>query len=347
MAGGGGNTAAGAFATFATVAGGVGNTASGDLSTVGGGNTNTASGISATVAGGNSNAASANFATVGGGSGNSAGGAASAVPGGQLNTAQGSFSFAAGRRAKANHQGSFVRGDSTDADVASSGNDQFVIRAAGNVRIVDGAMSLNDSNFFLNADGPEGDAGIFFFDGTGTFAFLDESILWDDSEDRFKISNDLSVQGDVKLGSNAELFCPGGGENLRIIRGTVQPNGAILFGSGFTISRTQPGRYIVSWTTSFAQVPTVIVNKSNSEGDSGGCGTSLGTEAAIDITCNCSAEGCSDAFQFHCHRAKMMQPGTEQALSEAEEAGEAKEARRQGGRGSKQIPRRQGMQGPG
>ena len=52
------------------------------------------------------------------------------------------YSFAAGRRAKANHPGSFVWGDSTDADVASTANDQFLVRAAGGVTFRAGTAVL-------------------------------------------------------------------------------------------------------------------------------------------------------------------------------------------------------------
>ena len=64
---------------------------------------------------------------------NTASGSGGAVPGGWYNTAQGGYSFAAGRRAKANHDGAFVWGDSTDADLASTAANQFRARAAGGV----------------------------------------------------------------------------------------------------------------------------------------------------------------------------------------------------------------------
>jgi len=57
------------------------------------------------------------------------------VPGGRENTAAGHTSFAAGYRAKANHSGTFVWADSTAADFASTGKDQFLIRASGGVGI--------------------------------------------------------------------------------------------------------------------------------------------------------------------------------------------------------------------
>ena len=74
-------------------------------------------------------------ATVGGGQDNTASGMDSTVPGGRFNNADGDYSLAAGRRAKANFDGSFVWGDSTDADFASTANDQFLIRAGGGVGI--------------------------------------------------------------------------------------------------------------------------------------------------------------------------------------------------------------------
>ena len=122
----------------ATVGGGGHNTAAGPEATVGGGYQNTAVGIEATVGGGGLNTAEGEVATVGGGNLNTASGIGGTVPGGMGNTALGAFSFAAGRRAKANHQGSFVWGDSTDADFASNAQDEFAARAGGGVRLVVG-----------------------------------------------------------------------------------------------------------------------------------------------------------------------------------------------------------------
>ena len=124
------------------IGGGGFNTASGLGATIGGGLENVASGPQATVGGGSRNYASGDYATVAGGGGgtgctpcisNAAGGVAATVPGGQLNVATGNYSFAAGRRAKANDNGSFVWGDSTDGDVFSTGVNTFTVRAAGGV----------------------------------------------------------------------------------------------------------------------------------------------------------------------------------------------------------------------
>ena len=79
------------------------------------------------------------------------------VPGGRDNVGGGDYSFAAGRRAKANHQGSFVWADSTDADLASSGNNQFLIRATGGVGIgKNNPASALDVNGTVTATGFSG-----------------------------------------------------------------------------------------------------------------------------------------------------------------------------------------------
>ncbi len=132
VSGGSGNTAVG---ERSTVSGGQGGDALGKQSTVGGGNYNKANGDQSTVAGGNNNWADGVGSTVGGGALNSAAGDAATVPGGFLNEAAGNYTFAGGLRAKARHTGSFVWGDSQQANFASTGNNQFLIRAAGGVGI--------------------------------------------------------------------------------------------------------------------------------------------------------------------------------------------------------------------
>ena len=145
VAGGVGNNAISSAATIAggalnqvsgnagTVGGGLGNLASALFTTVAGGSSNYAQSIYATAGGGVGNRAVGQYSTVAGGSENHADGQYATVPGGSFNSATASYSFAAGRRAKANNQGCFVWGDSTDADVACNDNDRFVARASGGV----------------------------------------------------------------------------------------------------------------------------------------------------------------------------------------------------------------------
>jgi len=110
-------------------------TRSGNGSTVGGGLRSTATGNWATTAGGADNTSNAQFATVSGGQHNVASGQWSTVPGGDSCGATAEHTFAAGRRAKAMHKGAFVWGDQTNADVASTAEDQFQIRAKGGANI--------------------------------------------------------------------------------------------------------------------------------------------------------------------------------------------------------------------
>lgn len=135
---GGGSTNA-AVGAYAAIPGGLLNTADGWYSAVGGGSVNHAGGQHATVGGGWENEATSDEATVGGGWGNHASGTDATIPGGSGNSAAGSYSFAAGRKAKADNSGSFIWADSTDADFASTANDQFAARAGGGVRLVVGS----------------------------------------------------------------------------------------------------------------------------------------------------------------------------------------------------------------
>ncbi|MBI3850308.1 MAG: tail fiber domain-containing protein [Verrucomicrobia bacterium] len=156
--GGGSRNLIGTTASGATISGGNENTAGGGYATVAGGNQNIASGPSATVGGGYNNNSSLDYATVGGGYQNNSsffattvGGGQynissasyATVPGGLSNNAAGLFSFAAGRRAKANHRGAFVWADATDADFASSADNQFLIRAAGGVVLSDSTPAIS------------------------------------------------------------------------------------------------------------------------------------------------------------------------------------------------------------
>jgi len=151
-----------------TVGGGYHNYASDDYATIGGGYFNTASAISATVSGGVSNTASGNAATIGGGEDNTVtsthgtiGGGLNntvtsdygTVPGGQDNKAGGQWSFAAGYKAEANHQGTFVWADSQGSAFASTANNQFLIRAAGGVGI--GTATPDRRLDILDASNPQ------------------------------------------------------------------------------------------------------------------------------------------------------------------------------------------------
>jgi hypothetical protein len=157
----------------ATVGGGRSNQAINGTATIAGGSFNTASGVISFIGGGNNNVASAQGSAVGGGEQDTAGGNYSTVPGGYGNKAAHEYTLAAGRRAKALHFGSFVWADATDADFASTANNQFLIRAAGGVGIgttapsaklhVKGAGFPHSFGFF-DTDASGQDAGLRFYE---------------------------------------------------------------------------------------------------------------------------------------------------------------------------------------
>jgi hypothetical protein len=90
------------------------------------------------------------------------------------------FSFAAGRQAKANHNGAFVWGDSTAADVASTGNGQFIVRASGGVWFGTNSSPSIPSGRFIN---------------TSTGGYLSTGGAWTDNCDRAQKERFEAVDG--------------------------------------------------------------------------------------------------------------------------------------------------------
>ena len=158
--GGGGWNAAGSIAgtktdaSFATVAGGRQNEAQALYSTIGGGSGNRVYDSYGTVGGGGNNQAgvdgnnfTASCATGGGGENNEATGLHATIPGGEDNIADGNRSFAAGWKAHAKHNKSFVWNDgslsSNNGVLTSRGTGTMTIRANGGVYFsVGGGRSL-------------------------------------------------------------------------------------------------------------------------------------------------------------------------------------------------------------
>jgi hypothetical protein len=126
------------FDRYGTIGGGGYNRAGSD-------DANPASDSFATVGGGWQNSASGPYGAVGGGRWNIASGLTATVPGGNANTAGADYSFAAGRRARANHQGAFVWGDSQDADISSANNDEVIFRCGGGVFFTSGSGGANQT----------------------------------------------------------------------------------------------------------------------------------------------------------------------------------------------------------
>jgi hypothetical protein len=183
-----------ASGTDATVGGGWDNAAGGSDATVGGGYNNEASGHAATVGGGIGSKASGDYATVAGGSANHASGNRATIPGGSLNQASGDYSFAAGRRANAIHDGSFVLADSTDASFSSVREDALRVRFNG------GATFLVNDDFwvrFYNYAGRLID--------TSTDAHLTTGGVWTNASDREAKENFSPVDGPAVLARLAAM----------------------------------------------------------------------------------------------------------------------------------------------
>ncbi|MGA7306240.1 MAG: tail fiber domain-containing protein [Rhodothermales bacterium] len=131
--GGGGNN--NVEMPYSAIGGGSNNVNDGYGATIGGGITNSASGSQAVIGGGDHNTASGGLSTIGGGSGNTASGESAMIPGGYGDRASGAYSFAAGYKALAKHEGSFVWNDrsvtSGNDSLLSTAENQFVVRATG------------------------------------------------------------------------------------------------------------------------------------------------------------------------------------------------------------------------
>ncbi|MFC2085745.1 tail fiber domain-containing protein [Bacteroidota bacterium] len=130
--GGGGGTLRGVQKPD-SVLGHFGTIGGGGLNTIGGGGFDKSFSEFATIAGGHRNTARGDNTTVGGGSSNMASAPGATVPGGQGNIASSAQSFAAGFKSEAKHSGTFVWSDISDvaAGMVSTGQNQFLVRAAG------------------------------------------------------------------------------------------------------------------------------------------------------------------------------------------------------------------------
>ncbi|MFO1306010.1 MAG: tail fiber domain-containing protein [Burkholderiales bacterium] len=200
---------------FASVGGGVSNTASGNQSTVAGGGFNTASGDNSTVAGGNGNDATGGVGSaVGGGVGNTASGQSSTVAGGSLNTASGGYSTVAGGVSNTASQAwSMVGGGSSN-------------RASGQYSAVPGGDSNTASGSWSFAAGRR--AKTQTADATpilhsGTFAFADAQNF----DFHTTVNNEFAIR--VTGGARFVTAVDGTGNPTRTVK--INPNGEVDFGS--------------------------------------------------------------------------------------------------------------------
>jgi len=132
-----------------------------DFAVIGGGRENSVSGFEnhgAVIAGGQFNEVwgGVDEGVVSGGRSNEVSGNFAMVPGGLGNTASGQGSLAAGTRASAVHQGSFVWGDSASTEVFSDRSNQFKVRASGGMVLETESSGLNPAGLKVTSSTDDG-----------------------------------------------------------------------------------------------------------------------------------------------------------------------------------------------
>ncbi len=278
IAGGGEATVGGianaAHDDFTAVLGGAGNAAGandGDFSAA----------AYATVAGGLSNTASGLASFVAGGSLNQAGGAHSFAAGRRAKVRGPAASGDAD-----GDEGTFVWADTTNSDFTSTGPGQFLIRTAGGVGInapaPEGELHVRGltgdtlgkivltpgtsdavAEFHICENTTASRGVILRYEGTTTnqlqIVGLNGDIesgtiaAFDRDTNATTLNGNLDVGGVVNIGA---LAAAAGQERLRIVRGRVSSTGAILEGAGFTATRSGTGLYTLQ-INGFA-APTVV-----------------------------------------------------------------------------------------
>jgi hypothetical protein len=76
----------------------------------------------------------------------------------------------------------------------------------------------------------------------------------------------LQVVGNIQLGANGNNYAASGLENLRIVRGSINGDGSIARGSGFTAVHNGPvgtGSYTITFTPAFSGLASVTVTPIN------------------------------------------------------------------------------------
>lgn len=119
----------------AAIVGGDGNLITGHHSFIGAGASNEIGGAYSGIMAGRDHVIGGAYSSILAGQADTVYGSNSAILAGYGAKVNGDYSVAAGRRAKAIHEGAFVWADSTNADFASSAANQFLIRASGGVGV--------------------------------------------------------------------------------------------------------------------------------------------------------------------------------------------------------------------
>ncbi|HRI66527.1 MAG TPA: hypothetical protein PK156_19900, partial [Polyangium sp.] len=102
--------------------------------------------------------------------------------------------------------------------------------------------------------------------------------------DDLKLRN-LEMTGTLKVGSNGVVVCP---ETTRIIRGTVNANGTISAGAGYTITKKTAtlGVYDINFNAAFGSPPSVVVTQIYPGNDTDTSGDTRDNAVVVSISNN-------------------------------------------------------------
>jgi hypothetical protein len=226
--GGGFENVIGTNSNFGVIAGGLGNLIRRGVEwgSISGGADNLIDpdGAANAIGGGFGNRIATNNANsvIGGGAGNAilANSRYATVPGGANNVAA-SFAFAAGRRAKALHEGAFVWADSTAQDFFTSSSNQFLIRAGGGVGI--GTIFPTAALHVLGAENDGSDAVVKIASGSQTL-FLDGNEI--DSNSELNLNNNSTNNVRLADGGGSVGIGRGPAANRLEVNGTASKSTA-------------------------------------------------------------------------------------------------------------------------
>jgi len=90
----------------------------------------------------------------------------------------------------------FLRSDASDQYTSG-----ILTLNAGTTLNINGTFNVNSDDIRMNADGPDGDSIIWFYENGSQSG---EFFYWDDSEDRFVLSDDLEMSGTLQVGSTGD-----------------------------------------------------------------------------------------------------------------------------------------------